>query len=486
MRRSILVAMALLCLAGATSVALADEGMWLFNIPPTQQVKAKYGFQLTKPWLDHVRLSSVRFNNGGSGSFVSPDGLTFTNHHVGATCIHELSTGGKDYMQTGFYARTQAEEAKCPDLELNELLDIQDVTVKVNANVKPGMSVAEQAQVQRAAMSSLEEACATSADIRCDVMTLYSGAMYHLYKYKKYTDVRLVFAPEYESAFFGGDPDNFEFPRYDLDITFFRVYENGHPAHLENYFKWSTRGVKQGDLIFVSGNPGSTGRLDTMAQLEFLRDTAYPLVLESLERRAMVLRQFSAKSEENARIAQEDLFGIDNSVKAIKGYDSGLLDRALIAKKESEEATLKQALAKDPQKQAEYGDPFAEITQAMSVEKDIYLPLTYFERMGGFRSDLAEIARLLVRAAAERAKPNGERLREYSEARLPSLQQGLFSSAPIYKSLDRLMLGDSLQEMKERMPDDPLVKEIIDGNSPTDLAESLISGTRLDEVAYRK
>jgi hypothetical protein len=486
MRRPFLFGIALLCLTGMVGVAMADEGMWLFNLPPTAQVKAKYGFQLTPQWLDHVQLSSVRFNNGGSGSFVSPDGLTMTNHHVGATCIHQLSTGGKNYMETGFYARTRAEEAKCPDLELDVVEGIEDVTAKVNASVKPGMSVADQAQAQRAAMSAIEKACATAANRRCDVVTLYSGAMYDLYKYKKYTDVRLVFAPEQESAFFGGDPDNFEFPRYDLDVTFFRVYENGQPAHLDNYFKWSTAGVKDGELVFVSGNPGSTARLDTMAQLEFLRDTAYPLLLESLGRRAEVLRKFSATSGEYARIAQEDLFGIENALKAIHGYRAGLLDRRLMDKKATEEARLHQIVASDPQKWAKGGDPFAEIAKAMDVEKQIYLPLFYIERLGGFRSDLAEIARALVRAADERTKPNGERLREYRDTALPSLEQRLFSTAPIYKSLDTVTLAESLAEMKERLPGNPVVQRVLGDQSPEQLAQSLISGTKLDDVAVRK
>jgi hypothetical protein len=486
MKRMILSGIALLCLAGVAGLAMADEGMWLFNVPPTAQVQSKYGFRLMQPWLDHVRLSSVRFNNGGSGSFVSADGLTFTNHHVGATCIHQLSTGGKDYMKAGFYARTQAEEAKCPDLELNVLQGIEDVTAKVNADVKPEMSVADQGQAQRAAMSAIEQGCATGATIRCDVVTLYSGAMYHLYRYKKYTDVRLVFAPEYESAFFGGDPDNFEFPRYDLDVAFFRVYENDRPARLDNFLKWSTTGVKEGDLVFVSGHPGSTGRLNTMAQLEFLRDTAYPLVLESLNRRAEMLRKFSAESEENARIAQEDLFSIENSLKALKGYQSGLLDRSVMAKKAAEEAKLREAIASDPQRHAEYGDPFGEVAKAMAVQKEIYLPLNYLERRGGFRSDLAGIARALVRAADERAKPNGERLREYRDTALPSLEQDLFSSAPIYKSLDTALLADSLGEMKEKMPENALVNRVLNGRTPQDLAQSLISGTKLDDIAVRK
>jgi len=230
-----LLACAFLSAFLCASLALADEGMWLYNAPPTAKVKAKYGFQLTQEWLDHVRLSSVRFNNGGSGSFVSADGLTFTNHHVGAACVQQLSSEGHDYIKNGFYAKTQAEEAKCPDLELNQLVGIENVTEKINAGVKAGMSAAEAGQAQRAAMSEVEKDCATATGLRCDVMAFYSGQVYDLYKYKKYTDVRLVFAPEFDIAFFGGDPDNFTYPRYDLDITFFRVYEDGKPAHLEHY-----------------------------------------------------------------------------------------------------------------------------------------------------------------------------------------------------------------------------------------------------------
>jgi hypothetical protein len=467
-------------------VAAADEGMWLFNFPPTARVKSKYGFDLTKEWLDHTRLSSVRFNNGGSGSFVSADGLTFTNHHVGADCIHSISTADHDYIKTGFYAKTRAEEAKCPDLELNVLENIEDVTPKVNAGVKPGMSVAEQGQAQRSAMSAIEQDCAKSTGLRCNVITFYSGAIYHLYEYKRYTDVRLVFAPEFPAAFFGGDPDNFEYPRYDLDVCFFRIYENDRPVHLANYFTWSTTGVKEGDLIFVSGNPGSTGRLNTMAQLEFLRDTAYPLSLETLARRDALLKQFSAASDENARIAQEDIFGIENSLKAYKGYQSGLLDRAVMAKKAADQAKMRQAVAADPKKKAEFGDPWLELAQAMDTEKQIFLPLYYIERLGGFRGDLPGIARSLLRAAAERAKPNGERLREYSDAALPSLQQYLVSSAPIYKSLDRALLADSLAEMHEKLPADPLVARVLGGQSSADLAASLISGTKLDDPAVRK
>ncbi len=483
MKRPILILFAILFVAG---IAAADEGMWLYNFPPTAQLKAKYKFDLTPAWLDHTRLSSVRFNNGGSGSFVSANGLTFTNHHVGSECIQQLSTGGKDFLKTGFYAKTQAEEAKCPNLELNVLEGIEDVTAKVNAAAKPSMSVADQAQAQRAEMSAIEQQCATETKQRCDVITLYSGAMYNLYKYKKYTDVRLVFAPEFDAAFFGGDPDNFEYPRYDLDVCFFRVYENDKPAHLDNYLKWATSGVKDGDLIFVSGNPGSTGRLNTMSQLNLLRDVAYPLVLDSLARRDTVLKKFSAESGENDKIAHEDLFGVENSLKAIRGYESGLKDEALMAKKSAEENQLRQAFAANPAEKAEYGDPWDEISNAMDIEKGIYLPLTYFERRGGFRGELAAYARILVRASEELPKPNGDRLREYRDSGLPSLEQDLFSTAPIYKSLERLTLADSLAEMQEKMPTNPLVGKILNGRTPADLAKFLIDNTKLDDVAVRE
>src|SRR6201997_5154460 len=392
MRRPILIVVALLTLAG---IAAADEGMWLFNLPPTQQLKSRYGFDLTKSWLQHTQLSSVRFNNGGSGSFVSPNGLTFTNHHVGSECIQQLSTGGKDYLKSGFYAKTEAEEAKCPDLELNVLEEIEDVTAKVNAAVKPGTSVADQGQAQRAAMSTIEQDCVKETKLRCDVVTLYSGAMYHLYRYKKYTDVRLVFAPEFQAAFFGGDPDNFEYPRYDLDITFFRIYENDKPVSLDNYLRWSRDGVKEGDLVFVSGHPGSTGRLLTTSQLEFLRDVDYPTRLNIYKQTIDVLKNFSGQSPENERIAQEELFGYENSFKGLVGYMGGLQDKDIIARKAADEDKLRSRYKADARNPG--SDPWQEIANAVEVEREIYKPLTYLERRRGFNSDLARFARTLVR-----------------------------------------------------------------------------------------
>jgi hypothetical protein len=458
--------------------------MWLYNQFPSAKVKVKYGFAPDQKWLDHLRLSSVRFNNGGSGSFVSPDGLTFTNHHVGADCIQKLSTAGKDYMKTGYYAATQADEAKCPDLELNVLVGIEDVTSKVQAAAKAGTSAADAAQAQRSAMSAIEKDCATSSGLRCDVVTFYSGEVYNLYKYKKYTDVRLVFAPEFDMAFFGGDPDNFTYPRYDLDITFFRVYENDKPAHLDNYLTWSKTGVKEGDLTFVSGHPGATGRLRTMSQLDYLRVVDYPSRLETYKRRINLLKKFSSESEEHARIAKEEIFGYENSQKAITGYKSGLDDKALMAKKSDAETKLRaEYKAANPKAT----DPWSEIESAMKIQRDIYGPLTYIERLRGFNADLATRARQLVRVTTEKTKPNGDRLREYRESGLPSLEQELFSPAPVYKAMETITLADSLAQMKEAMgADNPIVKKALNGKTPAEAAKDYIDNTKLDDIAVRK
>jgi len=483
MKRAFILCSLLICTFSA--LATADEGMWLYNAFPKDKVKAKYHFEPSQAWLDHVQLASVRFNNGGSGSFVSADGLTFTNHHVGAECIQQLSTGGKDYIKSGFYAPTQAEEAKCPSLELNQLVGIEDVSAKVHGAVKPGMSSADAGQAERSAMSSIEKECTSSAELRCDVITFYSGEVYHLYKYKKYTDVRLVFAPEFDMAFFGGDPDNFTYPRYDLDVTFFRVYENDKPAYIEHYLRWSKKGVKDGDLIFVSGNPGSTGRLKTMSQLEYLRDVDYPSRLENYKRRISLLKNFASQSEENARIAQEEIFGYQNSQKAITGYNGGLLDKSIMARKAADEDKLRAEFKADAKNAG--ADPWGNIAQAMKVQSEIYVPLLYLERMRGYNSQLAQFARWIVRGASEKTRPNELRQREYRDSALPSLEQELFSSAPIYKSIETLTLSDSLAQLQQALGNDnPAVQASLGGKAPADAGKDLIANSRLEDVAVRK
>jgi len=484
MKRLFLPLLLLSCLALST-ISAADEGMWLYNAFPKDKVKAKYGFAPNQQWLDQIQLSSVRFNNGGSGSFVSADGLAFTNHHVGAVCVQQLSTNGHDYIKEGFYAKTRADEGKCPDLELNVLVGIEDVTAKVNAGVNAEMSTADAGRAQRAAMSKIEKDCATSTSLRCDVVTFYSGEVYNLYKYKKYTDVRLAFAPEFDAAFFGGDPDNFTYPRYDLDITFFRVYENDKPAHIEHYLRWSKSGVKDNDLIFVSGHPGSTGRLRTMAQLEFLRDVDYPSRLETYKRRIALLQTFSGQSEENARIAKEELFSYQNSFKAVTGYLSGL-DQNAMASKKADEDKLAAAFKEDP-KNKTAGNPWDEIGNAVKVYREIYLPYTYVEKTRGFNAELAYFARWIVRSTEEKTKPSDQRLREYRDSALPSLEQELFSTAPLYKSLETTTLADSLAQMRDALgADNPVVQRALNGKSPEDAAKDLIASSKLEDVALRK
>ncbi len=468
------------------SAAFADEGMWLFNAFPAAKVKAKYGFEPTQAWLDHVRLASVRFNNGGSGSFVSPDGLTFTNHLVGADCLSQLGTAKRDYMKTGFYAKTRSEEVRCPDLELNVLQDIQDVTKEVQSAGSPGMNVAEKGQAERAKMSELEATCHKSTALRCDVVTLYSGGMYHLYKYKKYTDVRLVFAPEFQAAFFGGDPDNFEYPRYDLDITFFRIYENDRPVHLKDYFKWSQTGVKEGDLIFVSGNPGGTDRLRTMAQLAFMKEVQYPFIMNTLQLWRDSVKAYADKSPENARQGQEDIFGLENSIKAYKGEFAGLNDQSLMATKAEAEQKLRDFVSNDPNLKQEIGDPWAALAKSVDVRKQIFLPYLYLERQFGFHGMLAEDARILLRLAEERKKPNEQRLREYRESALPSLQQSVLSTAPMYKGLETVWFETSLKDAAEKLPNDPAIQAVLKGRDPATVAREAIANTKLDNLDYRK
>lgn len=463
----------------------ADEGLWLFNMPPADYLKAKYNFAFTPEWLTHIQLASIRLG-GASASFVSPDGLVLTNHHVGAGAIQNLSTKERDLMKTGFYARTREEELKCPGLEIWVLQEIEDVSEKVFATEKPGMSPAEIAEAREKAIAAIEKECSQQTGLKCSVINLYSGGMYHLYKYKVYTDVRLVFAPEYDIAFFGGDPDNFTYPRYDLDVTFFRVYENGHPLKTAHYLKWSTRGVKEGDLVFASGNPGSTGRLLTLAQLEFLRDVSYPFAIANYQRRRTLLQKYSEKGAEQARIALRTLFGIENSLKATTGYQSGLLDRKLMEKKAREETELRERIKQDPALEKEFGKAWEEISAAQQKYASFFKPLTFFERGQGFNTTYFSIARNLLRLAMEKGKPDEARLREFRESNLPLIKRSLLSPAPIYDDFEIVKLADSLAQLKEELGDYIEVKWILGNRSPREVANELVSGTKLKDLEIRK
>jgi hypothetical protein len=471
---------------GVAALATSDEGMWLYNNPPTKQLKEKHNFEPTKEWLEHLQKSSVRFNTGGSGSFVSANGLVMTNHHVGADQVAKLGSEQKNYLRDGFHAKSQAEELKCPDLELNVLWNIEDVTDKVNAAVQVGMSPEQAQKARRAVINTIEKEASDATKMRCDVVTLYQGGAYHLYKYKKYTDVRLVFAPEQDMAFFGGDPDNFEYPRFDLDITFFRVYENDKPLQPEHYLAWSPNGAAENELVFVSGHPGKTDRQNTIAHLEFARDLDMPFRLDLIRRRELLLSVFSERGLENARRARDELFTYQNSRKARLGMLAGLQDPKLMQQKMNEEKELRD-FVQGNSNMKENADAFDMVNNALTEYRKIYVQHYLLERGIAFNSDYFTLARHLVRAAAERPKPNAERLRDYAESGLESLKQHLFSEAPIYDDMETVKLADSLSLFMEKAGNnDEWVRKTLNGSSPRDKAEMMIRNTKLKDITYRK
>ena len=461
----------------------ADEGMWLFNRPPHEVLQKKYGVKLDAGWLDNAQKASIRFNNGGSGSFVSPDGLVVTNHHIGADSILKLSTKAKDLHQGGFYAAKREDELKCPDLELNVLQEIVDVTEDIKAAVKPDMKPAEAQAARSAIFAKITKDSLAKTGLRSDIVTLYRGAEYHLYRYKKYTDVRLVMAPEHAVASFGGDVDNFEFPRHDLDFCFFRVYEDGKPIKSPNHFKWSAKGPPDGDLVFVSGHPGTTNRLETLAHLIHRRDVTLPYTLAWLRQREALLSQYALTGSEPKLAAQKDLYSVANARKALTGQYHGLLDPNILAAKEKIEKELRGPLEEDKERPRPWDGIAEALKKFAPVERRYYL----LERGDAFDSQLFRIARHSVRYAAERDKDEAKRLPEYRSTALGSLQLQIFSPAPISRDLERAKLTGSLAFLAENLGGgDPLVAKILAGKSPALRAAELIDTTKLTEVAERK
>jgi hypothetical protein len=464
----------------------ADEGMWLFNKPPAKALAEKYGFQVADEWLLHLQRSCVRFP-GGSGSFVSPYGLVMTNHHVGADWLHKLSTPERNIVQDGYLARTQADELPCPDLDLRVLWLIEDVTA-VLEQATDGLPAAEAGAARRKAMTALESEKKAATGLECEVVTLYQGGRYHLYGYKRFDDVRLVMAPEMQVAFYGGDADNFEFPRGCLDMTFFRVYERGKPLSSEHYLEWSPDGAKDGDLVFVAGHPGSTQRLYTLAHLTYMRDTQLPQRLAALWRREVQLQTFSGRSREQARIARDDLFGVQNSRKALTGQLEGLLDPAVWSAKVKAEEALRAAVESRPEWKAQWGDAWDKVASAQVTAKSL---LPRMNGLGGASlrtgSELATIAVHIVRLADETPKPNTERLREYTDAGREALLQGLYSPAPIHLDLEVERLQSFFLRMAEHLgADDPLVQKALAGRSPAARASELVRKSKLVDVGVRK
>ena len=484
MNRSLLTTAALVSSAALLGVAaLADEGMWTFDNPPLKQLQEKYHFTPTQQWLDHVRLSSVRLNDGGSGSFVSPHGLLLTNHHVARGQLQKNSTAEHDYSRDGFYAATPDQEMKSPDLEVNVLVSMENVTDRVMGAIKGAKTPQEEFNSRRAAIAAIEKESLDKTGLRSDVVTLYQGGEYWLYRYKKYTDVRIVFAPEAQIAFFGGDPDNFTYPRYDLDMAIFRVYENGKPIDSRDYLKWNPKGAANEELVFVSGNPGTTRRLDTVAQLEELRDVAFPNNVKLLRNRIATLKQYSGRGPEQARQAASMIFGLENSLKSIDGQLKGLLDKSIMDKKAAEEADFKGKVGANAEWKAAYGSAWnviaaAEQKAASRAREQFYRTLD---------SQLATLAMNIVQYVAEVRKPDGQRLPGFHDAQLESFRFRLYSRAPIYPEFEIARMTGSLEwDLSGAPADDPFLKTVLEGRSPREAATALVNGTKLADPAFRK
>src|SRR2546421_751455 len=484
-------------LAGLSDRAFGDEGMWLYTAPPIKQLKDKCQFEPTPQWLEHLQKSSVRFNSGGSGSFVSATGLCITNHHVGADALQKASSEQHNYLKEGFYAKTNAEEIKCADLELNVLISMDDVTAQVNAAVKSGISPDAASAARGNAIALIEKESKEKTGLRSDVVTLYQGGAYHLYRFKRYDDVRLVFAPEQQIAFYGGDPDNFEYPRFDLDICIFRAYENGQPAKIEHFLKWNPDGPKDGELTFVSGHPGKTDRQLTYDELAHMRDQEAPFVLNMFNRREVFFTAWAARSFENARRSKEDLFGIQNNRKRYDGYLAALLDPEIDRSLKAREQKLRDAMGKDAKWKGTLA-AYDRIKKAQDETAKVLPVYNYYEtargKQGasyraprGFYSTLFKYARRLLRADDERPKPNGERFPEFRDSNKESLELDLFSTEPVYDDMEQVMLTDSLTDVATRFGfNDPLVQKVLAGKSPAARAAELIKGTKVKDPAVRK
>jgi hypothetical protein len=469
----------------ANRVSAADEGMWTFDNPPLKQLQEKYGFTPTREWLDHVRLSSVRFNDGGSGSFVSSRGLVLTNHHVAMGQLQKMSTAERNYVATGFYAATPAEEVKCPDLELDVLYAMDNVTPRILGAVKPGLSGPDALKAREAEIARIEREYKDKTGLICNVVSLYRGGEYWAYQYKRYTDVRLVMAPERQIAFWGGDDDNFTYPRYDLDMAFFRVYEKDQPLQARHYLKWSAGGAAVGELVFVSGHPGGTNRLNTYDQLVFLRDVQYPMILSMISKRLEVLRDYARLGPEQERRALGQMFGLENAKKAQTGEYQGLLDPKLMDKARKDEEAFRAKIQAKPEWDKEYASAWDVISQVMARQAGIargrfYQGLAVNSRFYG-------IARQIVFYVAEVKKPDIERLDGFHESQLEQLRYRLLSPAPIYRDMDEATMKGMMQlALDELGPDDPYLKIILNGRSPAEVTKEMVAGTKLDDVSLRK
>jgi hypothetical protein len=480
--RSIFLIPAVALLLAAPSIR-GEEGMWTFDNPPLKQLADKYNFHPTQEWMDHLRLSSVRLNDGGSGSFVSSDGLLLTNHHVARGQLQKNSSAEHDYVRDGFYATTPDAEMKSPDLEVNVLVGMQDVTARVQGAANGIKDAAQAEKARQAEIAAIMKENKDKTGLRSDVVSLYNGGEYWLYQYKAYTDVRLVFAPEEQAAFYGGDPDNFTYPRYDLDMALFRVYDNGKPLHTENYLKWSAKGAAPGELVFVSGHPGSTARQETMAQLQLERDVNLPARIEYLQRRIAAEQEFAKQGPEQARLVATNIFSLQNSLKVYIGRAQALGDANILARKQAEENDLREKVAQNPELRKLYGKAWDEIAHAVELDRP-EMPKQYFRRTD---SQLFALALEIVQYVAEVKKPDGDRLPQFNEAGLDSLRYQMLSPARIYPSVEKLYMTTALKLAGEKLgPNDAYLQAIVQGGDIEKTVDALVDGTQLADPAFRK
>jgi hypothetical protein len=474
-------------LAAVGAPALGDEGMWLFSNPPVAMIEKTYGLSLSPEWFEKVQKAAVRFSDGGSGSFVSADGLVLTNHHVASGQIAKLSTPERDLTRDGFLAQSRDEELPCPDLELLSLQRIEDVTDRVKATLERADTPAELEAARKQVIAEIEAEAKAASGLHSVVVTLYGGGMYHLYQYHRYTDVRLVFAPEEGIAFLGGDVDNFEFPRFNLDMALVRAYENGEPVRPVHHLRFSPTGASEGQPVFVAGHPGTTRRGYTMDHLRAMRDRGMPRSLDRLFRREVELNVFASQDAESARIANDDLRGVENGRKARTGMQSALLDARVMAQKAEDERRLREAVAANPEWNSAWGGAWDEVARAQEMSEKIAVRSGALEGLGVLNSRYASIARSIVRLVEEREKPSGERLAEFRDSALPSFEMRLYSTAPIYDSLERNKLESGFMSTAASLgADDPLVRVALGGKSPADRARELVDQTTLEDVGVRR
>jgi len=469
-------------------MAIADEGMWTIDNFPADTVADKYGVEIGDDWLQHAQLATTRLENGCTGSFVSERGLILTNNHCTWGCIRDLSTAERNLSDAGFMARSQEEEMQCPGEQISVLVDFEEVSDKVSAATQ-GMDEAEANEARKAELTRLESACEAASDNQrsCEAVTLYNGGQYFMYEYKRYDDVRLVFAPELDIAAFGGDPDNFNFPRWCLDMSFLRAYENGKPAQTPNYLRWRVAGPDKGEPVFITGHPGSTDRLLTVAQLKFQRDVMLPLWLLRYSELRGRMMAWQYTSDEAARTVQQQILNYENAIKVRRNQLKALQNDRMIERKEQDERSMRDAIAAEPSMKSAYGEAWNLIDRSLQAHSNFYEEHLFIEQSAGLAGELYDYAKTIVRGTAEREKPNSKRIREYTDTALPQLEQRLYAARPINKEFEQLQLTFSLEKLREWLgPDSQWVHMILGNEAPDTLATSLLAGTKLDDPEFRK